>query len=44
VSAANRRETPLSPIGAALVGSLEGTTVKVQTPGGLQELTVKKVA
>ncbi|MBI4185671.1 transcription elongation factor GreA [Candidatus Berkelbacteria bacterium] len=33
-----------SPVGSALLGMLEGGTVKVKTPAGLQEFLIKKVA
>ena len=33
-----------SPVGSALLGTLEGSTVKVNTPAGMQEFVIKKVA
>lgn len=41
--AANGRISTTSPIGRALLGKEEGDTVKVQSPGGLKELEIRKL-
>jgi transcription elongation factor GreA len=41
--AANGRISTTSPIGRALLGKEEGDVVKVQSPGGLKELEIRKL-
>src|SRR5215472_16197663 len=41
--AANGKISSTSPIGRALLGKEEGDTVKVQSPGGLKELEIRKL-
>jgi transcription elongation factor GreA len=41
--AANGKISTTSPIGRALLGKEEGDTVKVQSPGGVKELEIRKL-
>jgi transcription elongation factor GreA len=41
--AANGRISTTSPIGRALLGKEEGDTVRVQSPGGVKELEIRKL-
>jgi len=41
--AANGKVSTTSPIGRALLGKQEGDTVRVQSPGGVKELEIRKL-
>jgi transcription elongation factor GreA len=41
--AANRRISTTSPIGRSLLGKEVGDTVRVQSPGGVKELEIRKI-
>src|ERR1039457_4650827 len=41
--AANGKVSTTSPIGRALLGKQEGDSVKVQSPGGIKELEIRKL-
>jgi transcription elongation factor GreA len=41
--AANGKVSTTSPIGRALLGKQEGDTVRVQSPGGIKELEIRKL-
>jgi transcription elongation factor GreA len=41
--AANGKVSTTSPIGRALLGKQEGDSVRVQSPGGIKELEIRKL-